>query len=263
MGRAFQCKAAPRLRMIALSGVIAAHSALFLYLLVASDRSIPNSARNVASERIEVQLMSDADLLSRLQVNVSSIPSGIEMPEPLALATPDLPIAPPVLHLAPVQRVTSSTPPPTRTAVPQAAAAASSSADASLANATDASCLPLAWLQSMSLAISRGLKYSRYSRDLDQRGTAYVRILVARSGKVLESTVRQGTGFRLLDIEAREVARRIGRFRPVPSDACPGAQIIVVDQPIGFGTRRVSASQATDWGPSPHRPCRIQWKSCA
>tara|TARA_R110000787_G_scaffold97889_11_gene201725 strand:+ start:724 stop:1410 length:687 start_codon:yes stop_codon:yes gene_type:complete len=98
-----------------------------------------------------------------------------------------------------------------------------------------ASCMPRAWLESVSSSISHDLRYPRYSRELQHRGTAYLRMSIARDGAVLESDLLRGSGYELLDIEARDVIRRIGRFRPVPSEACKHATVVVVDQPIVFG----------------------------
>ncbi len=95
--------------------------------------------------------------------------------------------------------------------------------------------MPRAWLESVSTSISHDLRYPRYSRELQHRGTTYLRMSIARDGAVLESDLLRGSGYELLDIEARDVVRRIGRFRPVPSQACKHASVVVVDQPIVFG----------------------------
>lgn len=100
-------------------------------------------------------------------------------------------------------------------------------------------CLPLHWLRGVSQRIGHALHYPPSARQLRQRGTAYVRVSVARSGAVIESPLLRGTGHRALDLEAQAVIQRIGRFAPVPADACVGADILVIDQPIQFGLRRL------------------------
>lgn len=98
-------------------------------------------------------------------------------------------------------------------------------------------CMPLHWLQGMSRRISFGLHYPARSRRLGERGTAHVRVSVRRDGRVLDTVLLRGSGYPSLDQEAQGVFLRIARFDPVPLDACRGAGIVVIDQPIAFGTR--------------------------
>lgn len=105
--------------------------------------------------------------------------------------------------------------------------------------ALDVDCLPLHWLQGVSERIGDALHYPAHARQRRQRGTAYVRVSVDRSGRVLDSPLLRGSGHPVLDLEAQAVVRRIGRFAPVPTDACVGADILVIDQPIRFGLRRL------------------------
>lgn len=95
-------------------------------------------------------------------------------------------------------------------------------------------CLPRGWLLQMSQLINFSLRYPAQARQLGAMGTAYVRVSVARDGRVQEARLLQSSGNGSLDSEAQDVIRRISRFAPVPQARCAGYDIIVVDQPIRF-----------------------------
>ncbi|MGQ0529280.1 MAG: TonB family protein [Panacagrimonas sp.] len=164
-----------------------------------------------------------------------SLPAPVEAP---ALRTPRLELPPPRLNIA---APTSDTAPPS--AQPSVSASAAAAAPAAPGQAASRApnivasvdCLPLRWLQGVSRRISFELNYPSQERRLNHRGTAYVRVSVNRSGVVIDAPLLRGSGYAALDLEAQAVFRRIGRFAPVPAEACKGADIMVIDQPIGFG----------------------------
>lgn len=94
--------------------------------------------------------------------------------------------------------------------------------------------IPYAWLGRVARMISDRQRYPALARQRGERGTAYVRLNVDRSGRVLEAPIARSSGFPRLDAEAQDVMRRIGSFGRVPDSACPGWQVIVIDQPVSF-----------------------------
>lgn len=97
-----------------------------------------------------------------------------------------------------------------------------------------ADCLPYSWLLQMSRRIGATVRVPLPSRGGRERGIAYVRVSVARDGRVLEAPLLRSSGHRNLDFEASDVMRRIARFAPVPASECTGYDIIVIDQPVSF-----------------------------
>lgn len=98
-------------------------------------------------------------------------------------------------------------------------------------------CLPRGWLLQMSRRISFNLRRPAQARQLGEVGTVYMRVSVARDGRVLDARLLQSSGFDSLDDEANEVLRRISRFSPLPATQCADYAVIVVDQPIRFTSR--------------------------
>ena len=96
-------------------------------------------------------------------------------------------------------------------------------------------CWPYRWLLRMSRTIDSALRYPTDARRRGQRGTAFVRVSVERTGHVLLAPVVRSSGHALLDAEARAVIQRIGRFEPLAAGDCVGYDVIVVDQPVRFG----------------------------
>ena len=64
-----------------------------------------------------------------------------------------------------------------------------------------------------------------------------MRVRLARNGAVLEATLLETSGSRLLDEEARNVILRIGQFRPIPEDVMPQQSEFVIHQPVQFALR--------------------------
>lgn len=174
--------------------------------------------------------------LQPLQVNLLAPaprpvpPAALPFAPPAAETLPRPPISVPTLVLAP-----AVTPKPVATpAPPVAAASAASNPAPRRQGSARADCLPYNWLVQMSRRISTQLRIPLPSRLGRERGTAYVRVSVARDGRVLEAPLLRSSGHRNLDFEARDVMRRIGRFAPVPASECAGYDIIVIDQPVEF-----------------------------
>lgn len=173
-----------------------------------------------------------------------SLPAPVQAP---ALRPPRIELPSPRLNIALNSALNSAaaevTAPPSNSEINVSAPSASAAASSAPAQAASrrpnvvasVDCLPTRWLQGVSRRISFELNYPAQERALNHRGTAYVRVSVSRSGVVLDAPLLRGSGFRALDLEAQAVFRRIGRFAPVPPDACKGADIVVIDQPIGFG----------------------------
>ncbi len=175
---------------------------------------------------------------------LSGAPSSYSLPTPMEVrpARPELRILMPELVVDDQQPLAPRPIPDPAPAPPQLAfSGPAASADAAGApvlrrsNGREADCLPRTWLMQMSQAISFSLQYPGQSRQLGEVGTAYVRVTVARNGRVLESPLLRSSGYRNLDFEASAVVRRIGRFAPLSPSDCVGFDIIVVDQPIRFG----------------------------
>ncbi len=96
-------------------------------------------------------------------------------------------------------------------------------------------CWPYRWLLRFSRTIDSALRYPADARLRNERGTAFVRVNVERSGHVLETRLLRSSGYPLLDVEARDVIHRIGRFESMTPGECAGYDVIVVDQPVRFG----------------------------
>lgn len=225
---ATRLRESPHHKRAAMAVTCLAHAAAFWALTHQALLDTTGEPDRKHFERIQVELKSRPsmpDLLGQLPMQTFAASESMQVD------APSLPTALPKLAVARSPASESKHAPASSSAASNAALQAQPPVRAK----GDVSCLPLAWLESMSVAISYGLRYPRYSRELRHRGTAQVRILVARDGRVLKTSLRRSTGHSLLDIEAREVARRIGHFPPVPANACPGAEILVVDQPIVFG----------------------------
>lgn len=200
-------------------------SQLLLIGLLLADRSPEAPAESPGDDiAMIVSLLSAPAVTRALPAPVTPappVPPRIDLPElRLNIAMPDS---------APPQRPdVAATTPPASGSLPAAAPRIVARID----------CLPLRWLQSVSRRISHELKYPAQERRLKHRGTAYVRVSVNRAGVVLDAPLLRGSGYGALDLEAQAVFRRIGRFTPVPADACEGADIVVIDQPIVFGVTR-------------------------
>ena len=201
-----------------------------------------------ASAVVLVHLLPVA-MLSRCDESVQMEPAS---PPPLHVTLHDRPareiagagfeIQPvmPRLEFTPVDLVMEAEPAPipepvvpqTSASSPGPAAAPSASTSPRVASARD--CWPYRWLLRMSRTIDSALKYPAEARLRGERGTAFVRVSVERSGQVLESPLIRSSGHSRLDGEARAVIQRVGRFQPMEPGDCIGYDVIVVDQPVRF-----------------------------
>ncbi|WP_162850949.1 energy transducer TonB [Panacagrimonas perspica] len=181
--------------------------------------------------------------LPPLTVHLLGAPSIFAVPAPLEAvpALPELSVLLPELIVreqaprpAPMPDPSTS-PPATAMAAPSSPAVPSVGAQLRRSNGRAPDCQLPGWLTLVSQAISFSLHYPGQARQLGQMGTAYVRLSVARTGRVLEFPLLQSSGHHSLDDEARDVVRRIGRFAPIPASDCVGYDVIVVDQPVRFG----------------------------
>lgn len=181
--------------------------------------------------------------LPPLTVRLLGAPSIFSEPAPLEAvpALPELSVLLPELIVKeharqpPPTPDPSTSPPAAATAAPSSPALQSAGPQLRRSNGRTPDCQLPGWLTLVSQAISFSLRYPGQARQLGQVGTAYVRLTVSRTGRVLEFPLLQSSGHTSLDDEAREVVRRIGRFAPVPASDCVGYDVIVVDQPIRFG----------------------------
>lgn len=122
------------------------------------------------------------------------------------------------------------------TALESTAAPAPASAPAASSNLGVVE-FPMAYLARMSRMITNRIHYPASGRDARHQGTAFVRVRLARNGAVLEATLLETSGSRLLDEEARNVILRIGQFRPIPEDVMPQQSEFVIHQPVQFALR--------------------------
>ncbi len=82
-------------------------------------------------------------------------------------------------------------------------------------------------------------RYRRYPRQAEaarQQGIARVAITLRRSGEVVAAELVRGSGYPLLDMEARATVTRASPLPP-PDDAVPGDPV-TVEVPIDFAIRR-------------------------
>lgn len=158
----------------------------------------------------------------------------LALPEPVLLV-PQLIVqaVTPPLPVSEIQPPTPST--QVATAAPAQVQASGAGPQLRRSNGRAPDCQLPAWLTMLSQSITFSLRYPAQARQLGESGTAYVRLSVARNGRVMDWPLLQSSGHHSLDHEARDVVRRIGRFAPVPSSDCAGYDVIVVDQPIRFG----------------------------
>ena len=122
------------------------------------------------------------------------------------------------------------------TALESTAAPAPASAPAASSNLGVVE-FPMAYLARMSRMITNRIHYPASGRDARHQGTAFLRVRLARNGAVLEATLLETSGSRLLDEEARNVILRIGQFRPIPEDVMPQQSEFVIHQPVQFALR--------------------------
>lgn len=183
--------------------------------------------------------------LPPLRVQLLGAPSIFAAPAPLE-AVPVLPelsvLLPALIVRTPAQIETPMVPTPSASFPAESTSAAASpemtGAGPQLRRSDGRApdCQLPGWLNLVSQAIGFSLRYPAQARQLGEIGTAYVRLNVSRTGRVLEFPLLRSSGHRSLDDEARDVVRRIGRFAPVPATDCVGYDVIVVDQPIRFGS---------------------------
>ncbi|MGQ0700505.1 MAG: energy transducer TonB [Panacagrimonas sp.] len=214
-------------RYAGLTATIALHVLLLLWLLWPS--SDPLESSDAAKPGVTQIALLPAPASSR---QLPSLPPPPTNPNVAPMRIVDLM---PILNVEAEPVATSASELPS--AAPSDAMASPSPSQHAQGTVIAATCMPLQWLQMMSRMISFQQQYPAQSRQLGEQGTATVRVSVARDGRVLEAPLLRGTGYSALDREAREVILRIGRFAPIPKDACRGARIIVIDQPVGFRPR--------------------------
>jgi protein TonB len=134
----------------------------------------------------------------------------------------------------PATGASSSAPP--GTAVPIAAAAAAPTAEQAPAeNATSASATA-DWRARLLGHLKRYRHYPRQAESARQQGIALVAITLRRSGEVIAVELVRGSGYPLLDMEARATVRRASPLPP-PRAAVSG-EPVTVEVPIDFALRR-------------------------
>lgn len=148
-----------------------------------------------------------------------------------------VPIQPPSVVLqAPAEPMAESAGPPVDRIAPRAD-------DARLVEQTTAPPSPSGGTQAKAkwndLLLSHLEMFRRYPRQAErarQQGVVLVDITLDRAGNVLEATIRQGSGFPLLDAEALATVRRASPL-PAPTDDVPGDPVTAAI-PIQFSLRR-------------------------
>lgn len=162
-------------------------------------------------------------------------PTALTAPAPVALAAPTTAEPPPADVAA------SDTPAPPGSTSAAAAPASREPAPGEIGaqrttlSAGETDRLARQYAGVISRTISSSQKWPLMSRQRGETGTAWVRLKLARDGRVIDATLIRPTGYPRLDEEARAVIFRIGRFMPVPSRLRPDQEYLLLDQPMRFG----------------------------
>ncbi len=114
-------------------------------------------------------------------------------------------------------------------AIPAPAAPAAAPAAASASAAAD-------WRARLLGHLKHFRRYPRQAEAARQQGIARVAITLRRSGDVVTAELVRGSGYPMLDMEARATVRRASPLPP-PDDAIPGDPV-TVEVPIDFALRR-------------------------
>ncbi|MFC6978477.1 energy transducer TonB [Microbulbifer taiwanensis] len=69
------------------------------------------------------------------------------------------------------------------------------------------------WQNQLMLRLNEAKRYPTRARRYRQEGVTYLRFTMDRDGRVLEKSIDQGSGYRLLD---REALALIERAQPLP-----------------------------------------------
>lgn len=143
-------------------------------------------------------------------------PPSVGVPSAVAPAQPaaEVPLPPsPLSGTKPVESLVMT--------APAAPAAATAAAD---------------WRARLLGHLKRYRRYPRQAEAARQQGVARVAITLRRSGEVIAVELVHGSGYPLLDMEARTTVRRAAPL-PAVDDAVPGDPV-TVEVPIDFALRR-------------------------
>ncbi|WP_322964156.1 energy transducer TonB [Sphingomonas fuzhouensis] len=168
-------------------------------------------------------------------------PSKLTPPSPPATTIAPAPVSPP--HGEPAATLPASLPVPARQPQAMGGPIATANGDApsppSLAAPADRVSLPAAAADWRARLLGHLKRYRRYPRQAEatrQQGIVRIAITLRRSGEVTAVELIHGSGYPLLDQEARATARRASPVPPV-DDAVPGDPV-TVEVPIDFTLRR-------------------------
>ncbi len=254
--------AAPRLsRRVGIVATLLAHLLLLFFLFKQAESMLDSQPAPPGLKTLNAFWIPAPNIAPKITAAAAPTPkiSKPQPPKPKAQPRPQPPK--PVAD----NRIVAVTPTPTVSAAPTPAApaAAAPAAPAAAATvaavatiaaspppttgdvaniATTASYVDLERLERMyaklvSRTISVNQQYPVYSKQFGERGTAMVRVSLARDGSVLDAVVLTPTGYKYLDDEARNVMMRVGRFAPVPALLRQGSKVVVIDQPVKFDFR--------------------------
>jgi protein TonB len=158
-------------------------------------------------------------------------------PRPMASVLPQRQPSQPLAYpAAPAVRAAPSAPPGP---VAPAAAAPAAPAAAQPAPVAAAALSPSAaadWRARLLGHLERYRRYPRQAEGARQQGIARLAITLRRSGEVTAVELVRGSGYPLLDMEARATVRRASPLPP-PDAAVPGDSV-TVEVPIDFKLRR-------------------------
>lgn len=167
---------------------------------------------------------------------VAPAPPSAALPSP---AAPGETAAPPASVTPPGTSIVTSPPAMAASAAsgaaipappaPAAPAAAAVPAAASASAAAD-------WRARLLGHLKHFRRYPRQAEAARQQGIARVAITLRRSGDVVTAELVRGSGYPLLNMEARATVRRASPLPP-PDDAIPGDPV-TVEVPIDFALRR-------------------------
>lgn len=181
-----------------------------------------------SSEIIEVSLVTDAQSQTR---DVSEKPE----PEPVRQPVQPQPVERVQPRVTPTQTPTQPTPAPpvlsSQSGAESVAVTAPVAAPAATPVATQAAPAPVAapappppppaprefQASAVSYLVPPVLTYPRISRDLNEQGTAMLRVLVDEQGRPIEIQVAKSSGYPRLDQQAVQ-AMRVARFKPHVED---------------------------------------------
>ena len=102
----------------------------------------------------------------------------------------------------------------------------------------------LQYLTEVTRVVGENVQYPNRAYEAGESGTAMVRVVVARDGSILSTTLVGKSGSDSIDDEAVELFNRIHRVPAMPANLYPGADKAAFELPITYNR----SGMATDSG---------------